>query len=68
MTTIVLLAVAGITLICLEVILPGLILGILGLIASMTSIILVFTTEQMPTLFDGFGAVSYTHLTLPTIA
>lgn len=55
MTTIVLFAVAGITLICLEVILPGLILGILGLIASMTSIILVFTTEQMPTLFDGFG-------------
>ena len=55
MTIIVLLAIAGIILICLEVILPGMILGILGLIASMTSIFLVFTTEQMPPLFDDIG-------------
>ena len=55
MTIIVLLAIAGIILICLEVILPGMILGILGLIASMTSIFLVFTTDQMPPLFDDIG-------------
>ena len=55
MTIIVSLAIAGIILICLEVILPGMILGILGLIASMTSIFLVFTTDQMPPLFDDIG-------------
>ena len=55
MTIIVSLAIAGIILICLEVILPGMILGILGLIASMTSIFLVFTMDQMPPLFDDIG-------------
>lgn len=55
MTTIVLFALAGVILICLEAVLPGMILGILGIIASVTSIILVFTTENIPSTFQGGG-------------
>jgi len=53
MTTIVLLALTGIILICLETVLPGMILGILGIIATLTSLILVFTTDNLPSVFAG---------------
>ena len=55
MTTIVLFALAGIILICLEAVLPGMILGILGIISSLISVILVFTTENVPSTFQGGG-------------
>ena len=55
MSFVIILALAGIIFISLEVILPGMIMGILGVILCFSSIATVFTTDELPPAFLGFG-------------
>jgi len=50
MILIILLALAGIVLICLEIILPGMILGLAGIIALISSITLTFSSAELESL------------------
>ena len=50
MTLIIILALAGIVLICLEIILPGMILGLAGVIALIAAIILAFSSAELESL------------------
>jgi len=51
MTLIIILALAGIVLICLELILPGMILGLAGIIALVSAIMLSFSSTEL----ESFG-------------
>ena len=51
MTLIIILALAGIVLICLELILPGMILGLAGIIALVSAIMLSFSSQEL----ESFG-------------
>ena len=55
MSFVIILALAGIIFISLEVILPGMIMGILGVILCFSSIATAFTTDDLPPAFLGFG-------------
>lgn len=50
MTLIILLALAGIVLICLEIILPGMILGLAGIVALISAVILAFSSAELDSL------------------
>ncbi len=47
MAVILILALAGVLFICLEIILPGMVLGIAGGVASVAAIVLCFTTDDL---------------------
>ena len=55
MSFVIILALAGIIFISLEVILPGMIMGILGVILCFSSIVTAFTADDLPSAFLGFG-------------
>ena len=55
MSLVIILALAGIISISLEVILPGMIMGILGVILCSASIVTVFNADDLPPVFLGFG-------------
>ncbi|MDE0569204.1 MAG: hypothetical protein OSB44_00890 [Verrucomicrobiales bacterium] len=55
MSFVIILALAGIIFISLEVILPGMIMGILGVLLCFASIATAFTADDLPPAFLGFG-------------
>jgi|GEM_PF-1296168 len=55
MSFVIILALAGIIFISLEVLLPGMIMGILGVILCFSSIAAAFTADDLPAAFLGFG-------------
>ncbi len=50
MTLIIILALAGIVLICLEIILPGMILGLAGIVALISAVTLAFSSAELDSL------------------
>ena len=55
MSFVIILALAGIIFISLEAILPGMVMGILGVILCFSSIAVAFTTDDLPQIFLSFG-------------
>ena len=55
MSLVILLALAGVIFISLEIILPGMILGIIGALSSLAALYIVFTTDDLPSFFLGPG-------------